>query len=112
MRALAYPTQHGHNQQKLHANSNGTYSIVDPDTLVPYAGTIGMEKSKPFRCQTCGRRYKNLNGLKYHKAHSQQCDPEIESPHPFPVKTDGTDASASQQSSQRSGDGDDEMNMS
>ena len=36
-----------------------------------------MEKHKPYQCQTCGKRYKNLNGLKYHKAHSPTCDPEI-----------------------------------
>lgn len=24
-----------------------------------------MEKEKPFSCETCGKRYKNLNGLKY-----------------------------------------------
>jgi hypothetical protein len=24
-----------------------------------------MEKEKPFSCDTCGKRYKNLNGLKY-----------------------------------------------
>ena len=24
-----------------------------------------MEKEKPFNCDTCGKRYKNLNGLKY-----------------------------------------------
>lgn len=24
-----------------------------------------MEKEKPFCCEVCGKRYKNLNGLKY-----------------------------------------------
>lgn len=24
-----------------------------------------MEKEKPFNCEICGKRYKNLNGLKY-----------------------------------------------
>lgn len=24
-----------------------------------------MEKEKPFCCDICGKRYKNLNGLKY-----------------------------------------------
>lgn len=24
-----------------------------------------MEKEKPFKCEVCGKRYKNLNGLKY-----------------------------------------------
>ena len=34
-----------------------------------------MEKEKPYRCDTCGKRYKNLNGLKYHKNHSPPCNP-------------------------------------
>ena len=67
--------QHGHNTQQLAANSNGTFSIVDPDTHEVYPGTMGMEKHKPYRCGTCGKRYKNLNGLKYHKNHSPTCDP-------------------------------------
>jgi hypothetical protein len=29
-----------------------------------------MEKEKPYRCEYCGKRYKNLNGLKYHRTHS------------------------------------------
>lgn len=32
-----------------------------------------MEKHKPYRCDACGKRYKNLNGLKYHKNHSSAC---------------------------------------
>ncbi len=36
-----------------------------------------MEKEKPYRCDYCGKRYKNLNGLKYHKAHSPPCNPEL-----------------------------------
>ncbi len=35
-----------------------------------------MEKHKPYRCEVCGKRYKNLNGLKYHKNHSPACDTE------------------------------------
>ena len=33
-----------------------------------------MQKSKPYRCDACGKRYKNLNGLKYHKNHSAACE--------------------------------------
>lgn len=36
-----------------------------------------MEKEKPYRCEVCGKRYKNLNGLKYHRAHSPPCNPEF-----------------------------------
>ncbi|KAL8732986.1 MAG: hypothetical protein Q9166_002384 [cf. Caloplaca sp. 2 TL-2023] len=71
---LKYHKAHGHNTQHLHANDNGTFSIVDPETQNPYPGTLGMEKHKPYRCDTCGKRYKNLNGLKYHKNHSAACE--------------------------------------
>jgi len=36
-----------------------------------------MEKEKPYRCETCGKRYKNLNGLKYHRQHSPPCNPDL-----------------------------------
>lgn len=38
---------------------------------------MGMEKEKPFCCDVCGKRYKNLNGLKYHKGHSAPCNPDF-----------------------------------
>jgi transcription factor SFP1 len=59
--------------QKLQQNEDGSFSIVDPVTRVPYPGTIGMEKEKPYRCEVCGKRYKNLNGLKYHRQHTAAC---------------------------------------
>ncbi|MCJ1309663.1 Transcriptional regulator of ribosomal biogenesis proteins [Agyrium rufum] len=73
---LKYHKSHGHNNQQLHENNDGTFSIVDPATLTPYPGTLGMEKEKPFKCEICGKRYKNLNGLKYHKSHSTPCNPD------------------------------------
>lgn len=36
-----------------------------------------MEKEKPYRCDVCGKRYKNLNGLKYHRQHSTACNPDL-----------------------------------
>ena len=36
-----------------------------------------MEKEKPYKCEVCGKRYKNLNGLKYHKSHSPPCNPDL-----------------------------------
>ncbi|RDA85039.1 hypothetical protein CP532_4581 [Ophiocordyceps camponoti-leonardi (nom. inval.)] len=74
---LKYHKAHGHQTQQLHENGDGTFSIVDPETSTPYPGTLGMEKEKPFHCETCGKRYKNLNGLKYHKSHSLPCNPEF-----------------------------------
>lgn len=73
---LKYHKQHGHATQQLHENGDGTFSIVDPETSTPYPGTLGMEKEKPFKCEVCSKRYKNLNGLKYHKQHSPYCTPE------------------------------------
>lgn len=67
---LKYHRQHGHQNQTLHLNDDGTYSIIDPLSNTPYPDGMGMEKDKPYRCEICGKRYKNLNGLKYHRAHS------------------------------------------
>jgi transcription factor SFP1 len=60
-----YHKTHGHQTQQLHDNADGTFSIVNPETSAPYPGTLGMEKEKPYKCDVCGKRYKNLNGLKY-----------------------------------------------
>lgn len=60
-----YHKTHGHQTQQLHENGDGTFSIVNPETSTPYPGTLGMEKEKPYKCEVCGKRYKNLNGLKY-----------------------------------------------
>ncbi|KAI5288266.1 Transcriptional regulator of ribosomal biogenesis proteins [Ascosphaera aggregata] len=75
---LKYHKAHGHNNQQLHDNADGTFSIVNPETCTPYPGTLGMEKEKPFRCEVCGKRYKNLNGLKYHRSHSPPCNPDLQ----------------------------------
>ncbi|KAF9875912.1 hypothetical protein CkaCkLH20_06844 [Colletotrichum karsti] len=74
---LKYHKTHGHQTQQLHENGDGTFSIVNPETSAPYPGTLGMEKEKPFSCEVCGKRYKNLNGLKYHKGHSAPCNPDF-----------------------------------
>ena len=76
VRSLLIASQHGHSTQKLKDNGDGSFSIVDPVTSIPYPGTIGMEKEKPYRCDVCGKRYKNLNGLKYHRNHSPPCNIE------------------------------------
>ncbi|KAI4283226.1 MAG: hypothetical protein L6R38_002314 [Xanthoria sp. 2 TBL-2021] len=73
LNGLKYHKNHGHNTQTLHANGDGTFSIVDPETSTPYPGTLGMQKHKPYQCDVCGKRYKNLNGLKYHKNHTPGC---------------------------------------
>ena len=37
-----------------------------------------MEKDKPYKCESCGKRYKNLNGLKYHRTHYAPCNPNAD----------------------------------
>lgn len=49
-----------------------------------------MEKEKPYKCDICGKRYKNLNGLKYHKGHSTPCNPEMKSPRAMPISNQQT----------------------
>lgn len=53
-----------------------------------------MEKHKPYRCDMCGKRYKNLNGLKYHKNHSIVCDTDL----PQSQKSDASSSSANDSS--------------
>jgi transcription factor SFP1 len=48
-----------------------------------------MEKEKPYKCEVCGKRYKNLNGLKYHKTHSPPCNPELKLNAGIPINTSG-----------------------
>lgn len=67
---LKYHRLHGHQNQTLKENEDGTFSIIDPESNTPYLDGAGMEKDKPYRCEVCGRRYKNLNGLKYHRGHT------------------------------------------
>ncbi|KAH8596783.1 hypothetical protein B0O99DRAFT_108751 [Bisporella sp. PMI_857] len=74
---LKYHKTHGHLTQQLHENDDGTFSIVNPETSTPYLGEAGMAKEKPYRCEVCGKRYKNLNGLKYHRQHSPPCNPDL-----------------------------------
>lgn len=67
---LKYHRLHGHQNQTLKENEDGTFSIIDPESNTPYLDGAGMEKDKPYRCEVCGKRYKNLNGLKYHRGHT------------------------------------------
>lgn len=68
---LKYHRAHGHQNQKLFENPDGTISVIDPESNQPYEdGSFLMEADKPYKCDVCNKRYKNLNGLKYHKGHS------------------------------------------
>ncbi len=70
LNGLKYHKSHGHKGQKLLNNGNGTISVIDPDSNCPYPEGADIEKDKPHRCEICGKRYKNLNGLKYHRGHT------------------------------------------
>ena len=67
---LKYHRLHGHQNQTLRENSDGTLSVINPDSDSPYPNGMAFEKDKPYRCEVCGKRYKNLNGLKYHRGHT------------------------------------------
>lgn len=67
---LKYHRAHGHQGQRLRENPDGTISIIDPESNSPYLDNSALEKDKPYRCEVCGKRYKNLNGLKYHRGHT------------------------------------------
>lgn len=68
-----------------------------------------MEKHKPYRCEVCGKRYKNLNGLKYHKNHSVVCDTDL----PQSQRPEGSSSTANEStlSAVRGMDIDREMDM-
>lgn len=51
-----------------------------------------MEKEKPYKCDHCGKRYKNLNGLKYHKTHSPPCNPDLKGNMSMPINTNAVNA--------------------
>lgn len=76
----------------MQSNEDGTFSIIDPDTNKVYPGTMGMEKEKPYKCDVCSKRYKNLNGLKYHKTHSPPCNPDVKANPGVPINTSSQSA--------------------
>lgn len=70
----AYKNQNGLKYHKAHGNCATTthhhsYKSESGDITVHMMPQI---ENKPYRCEMCSKRYKNLNGLKYHKAHSHQ----------------------------------------
>jgi len=106
---LKYHKMHGHTNQTLAPNLDGSLSVVNSAAtspvpsvhsspsiahaapMMPQGGPQmaggggnaavvggfvtatacgGDRPEKPYGCQTCGKRYKNLNGLKYHRMHS------------------------------------------
>lgn len=67
---LKYHRLHGHQNQTLKENPDGSISVIDPESNTPFLDGAALEKDKPYRCEVCGKRYKNLNGLKYHRGHT------------------------------------------
>lgn len=45
----------------------GHFKSSTPVTSAPYPGTTGMDLKRSYKCEICGKRYMNLNGLKYHQ---------------------------------------------
>ncbi len=75
LNGLKYHRLHGHLGQMLKKNLDGTFSIIDPKSNKPYPEQCAdlelvYQKERPYHCDICGKRYKNLNGLKYHRGHS------------------------------------------
>ncbi|BFZ65223.1 Transcriptional regulator of ribosomal bioproteinsis proteins [Saitoella coloradoensis] len=82
----AYKNQNGLKYHKLHGhcNSNNPLQTSPPPVNTNAASVLGegglpalpasltthIAVEKPYRCELCCKRYKNLNGLKYHRAHS------------------------------------------
>jgi len=96
---LKYHKKNGHVNQTLTPNPDGTLSVVNsaaasPAPSAPSSPVLqnlpsptdseprnvggfvtanpitGERPEKPYACNACGKRYKNLNGLKYHRLHA------------------------------------------
>jgi len=71
----AYKNQNGLKYHKAHGNCATSLQhlsyMKNEHGEIPVHAMPQLE-NKPYRCELCSKRYKNLNGLKYHKAHSHQ----------------------------------------
>ncbi|KAH8926917.1 hypothetical protein BT69DRAFT_911645 [Atractiella rhizophila] len=71
----SYKQMNGLKYHRIHGHCNATVTVPmdgvtggEGDIELPY----DVEESKPFMCHQggCGKRYKNMNGLRYHYSHS------------------------------------------
>ena len=69
----AYKNQNGLKYHKAHGNCASDPAVIAAaqggDAALALAPHL---ENKPYSCNVCHKRYKNLNGLKYHAAHSHQ----------------------------------------
>jgi len=69
---IKYHRLHAHKSDVLVPHGDGTFIALTTKS----AEELEEEEAeaKPFVCDACGKRYKNYNGLKYHRKHSPLCD--------------------------------------
>lgn len=68
---VKYHRSHAHHDEVLVENDDGTFTALSGKSQEALAKEEA--EAKPFVCAFCGKRYKNYNGLKYHKNHSVAC---------------------------------------
>lgn len=76
----AYKNQNGLKYHKLHGHCTASVMLQDTSSPVAFSNDAVVAspkgnpvvENKPYKCELCNKRYKNLNGLKYHKAHSHR----------------------------------------
>lgn len=68
---VKYHRLHAHQNDVLVAHTDGTFSLVTGKSQADIE--LEEKEAKPYLCAHCGKRYKNYNGLKYHRKHSVPC---------------------------------------
>lgn len=76
----AYKNQNGLKYHKLHGHCTASLMLQDTAVSVAFSNDMAIAapkgnpvvENKPYKCELCNKRYKNLNGLKYHKVHSHR----------------------------------------
>lgn len=68
----AYKNQNGLKYHKMHGNCAANPIAFAAAQASGQPVTHMVQENKPYSCSSCAKRYKNLNGLKYHLGHSHQ----------------------------------------
>lgn len=68
----AYKNQNGLKYHKMHGNCAANPLAYAAAQASGQPVSYMVQENKPYSCNLCAKRYKNLNGLKYHTAHSHQ----------------------------------------
>lgn len=68
----AYKNQNGLKYHKMHGNCAASPLAYTAAQNSGKPVSYMVPDHKPYSCNLCTKRYKNLNGLKYHAAHSHQ----------------------------------------